>query len=137
MRLRQQELREALPFLTPLAHKVARVHGDHEPRLREVRDGLDVLAERLTTHLAREERVLDALALGVAPDSTDAVAMRADHVAMLAVLARIRAAAADFVVPDWACGSYTRLMQGLERLEGHLSQQVDLEDAELSRPTHA
>jgi iron-sulfur cluster repair protein YtfE (RIC family) len=33
----------ALPFLAPLAAKVARVHGDHNPKLLALRDALDDL----------------------------------------------------------------------------------------------
>ena len=48
-------LRESLPLLTPLATKVARVHGDHDPRLREVEASFAGLRELLFEHLEQQE----------------------------------------------------------------------------------
>jgi hypothetical protein len=45
------------------------------------------------------------------------------------VLGRLRGAATDYAVPEWGCRSYAMLMRGLERLDGQLSRQVELEDA--------
>lgn len=123
-------LRDALPFLVPLAKKVARVHGGHNARLLELNDAVAELSDALLPHLEREEQVLFP-----ALSKTDAEVIRAelsnmhdDHLEVKALLERVRVAADDFTLPDWACTSYTTLFRELEALESDVFEHVHLEN---------
>jgi regulator of cell morphogenesis and NO signaling len=125
-------LRQALPFVRALAAKVARVHGEHQPRLRDVDAIVAELAAALEPHLEQEEAVTFPAMLR--PESNRALiavevsAAREDHAAVGALLARLRAAADDFAPPDWACTSYRTLFAELEALEADVLQHVHLEN---------
>ncbi|MBK7859762.1 MAG: hemerythrin domain-containing protein [Archangiaceae bacterium] len=133
LRERRQTLRDTLPPLLPLAEKVARVHGDHELHLEEVSKRLADLSIRLIDHLDREDCVWPAAGEGPGPTSTaDAVILEADHVELRGLLHELRAAAGGYVVPDWACSSYQRLLRGLDHLHAEVSLQMQLENVALS-----
>ena len=125
-------LRKALPFVRPLAAKVARVHGDHNPALRDLDAAVGELAEVLPPHLDEEERVLfPALVAGAADRAAAAKqldAMASEHLAVAGLLQRIRAAADDFRVPDWGCNSYRTLFSELRQLESDTFTHVHLEN---------
>lgn len=125
-------LRRALPFITTLAAKVARVHGDHNPALRELDQAVAELAAALIPHLDEEEEVLfpammarHADARALAPGLE---AMTDDHHAVARLLERIRKAADDFTLPDWACTSYRTLFAELQKLEADTFTHVHLEN---------
>lgn len=125
-------LREALPFAVPLAKKVARVHGDHDPRLRDLRDAVEALGDSLVPHLDQEEKVLFPALTSAAGDAaliaTELADMHADHLEVAALLERIHAASGGFTVPDWACTSYSTLLRELCALEADLFTHVHLEN---------
>ncbi|MBL8957985.1 MAG: hemerythrin domain-containing protein [Myxococcaceae bacterium] len=131
LRERRQTLRESLPPLLPLAQKVARVHGAHDPYLEKVTVLLGALAERVTDHLDREDLLWPVERSGPA-GTADAVILKADHVEVRMLLYELRAAAGGYVPPDWACGSYRRLLYGLERLHAELFLQMEIENQTLS-----
>ncbi len=93
-------LGHARPFLAPLAAKVARVHGDHDPRLREVQEVFLSVVEALDAHV------------------DDDGAIDAGEVA--APLHRIRELTDGFAPPPWACTSYRRLLAELQGFEAHV-----------------
>lgn len=124
-------LRQALPFLVPLAQKVARVHGPGEPRLVELRELVIALGDALEPHLVEEEQELFPAML--AGDRADVVArglatMRAEHEAVGALLHRVRAVTGDFALPGTACNSYRTLFSELETLEADVLTHVHLEN---------
>lgn len=124
-------LHEALPFLEPLATKVARVHGDHNPKLVGVRDTFRALAESLEPHLQEEERVLFPALTASQPDrrliAAELESMQREHLHVGDLLARLRIDADDFAAPEWACGSYRTLMRELAALEIDTLRHVHLE----------
>lgn len=123
-------LHRTLPFLGPLAAKVARVHGTRQASLRQVAAWVDTLATTLERHLEEEEKVLFPALLG--RSTVDVIAMlkdmRSEHAAMGEMLAAMRAAAADYIAPDWACASYRTLMTELAELEADTLRHVHLEN---------
>ncbi len=123
-------LRKALPFLKPLAAKVARVHGDHNPRLRELDEAVARLSDSLLAHIDEEEAVLFPALTSAKANETEALfgAMREDHLAVAKLLEDVRRASEDFAVPEWACGSYRVLFGELEELEGDVFRHVHLEN---------
>lgn len=125
-------LRKVLPFVRGLATKVARVHGGTNPRLLDLHDAVEELAEALLIHLEEEERVLFPAMTSTDADpealTTSLTAMQDDHLAVAELLARIRAATEDFTLPDWACGSYRALFSELADLERDTFTHVHLEN---------
>jgi regulator of cell morphogenesis and NO signaling len=133
-------LRNALPFVRALAAKVSHVHGDHNPKLRELDEAVAELADTLIPHLDAEEQTLfPAL---TAPSTDRAVIARElaemvdEHHEVAALLERVRAASDDFLVPEWGCRSYRTLFTELRQLEGDLLRHVHLENHVL-RPRFA
>ncbi len=127
LRQLRRTLRESLPPLMPLAEKVARVHGGHDPRLVAVNEGLGELARRLVEHLDREDRAEP----GGQTSPAEAVALKAEHVEVRMLAHALRAAAGGYVPPDWACASYRQLFGRLERLHAELFFQIELESEAL------
>ncbi len=127
-----QYLHRTLPFLGPLAAKVARVHGNREASLRQVAAWVDTLATTLEVHLAEEERALFPALLGRRTRQSDVntmlKAMRSEHDSVGEMLASLRAAAADYVAPEWACASYRTLMAELAALEADTLRHVHVEN---------
>ncbi len=132
-------LHAELPRLDALAEKVATVHGDRHPELVAVRADVRALVDDLDPHLAKEERVLfplirelsaavDAGETPPAPLTAPIRVMRAEHDFTGELLAKLRADALDFALPDDACGSYQALYQGLAQLEADTHLHVHKEN---------
>ena len=51
-------LRDELPRLTALGHKVADAHGDHHPELKDISGLVDRLGEEMESHSRKEEMIL-------------------------------------------------------------------------------
>lgn len=125
-------VRVAMPFIRTLAAKVSRVHGDGEPRLRELEEVVEGLAEALLRHLDEEERFLFA-AMSTEKGATadfDAklAAVQADHATVAGWFARVRDVTGDFTTPAGACTSYRALFSELAQLESDVLLQVHLEN---------
>lgn len=125
-------LRRALPFVRALAQKVGRVHGDHNPKLRDLDQAVGELAEALIPHLDEEEEVLFPMLAARGSDPAERAkqldAMLVEHLAVAKLLSRIRAASDDFGLPDWACNSYRALFAELRQLESDTFTHVHLEN---------
>lgn len=127
-------LRNVLPFVDQLAQKVARVHGAKEPKLVPLGAAVAELRATLEAHLDEEESSLfpRLLAQPEQPDpgalQAELARMRDEHLAVAALLSRIRTLAADFEPPPWACGSYRTLLAELDHVEADTFEHVHLEN---------
>lgn len=125
-------LREALPFVLQVGDKVARVHGEHNPKLVTLAREIHAIAEALLPHLDFEEQVLFPRLLQVSPDASfiaaELDAMTTEHRAVGELLASIREACDDFTLPPWACNSYRALFAELAHLETDVLTHVHLEN---------
>jgi regulator of cell morphogenesis and NO signaling len=125
-------LRDALPSLRPLADKVARVHGEHNPKLVPLARTFHAIADALEPHLVQEEQVLFPALLAPVPDAAvvarELASMHEDHLAVGTLLGELRAQADEFTTPEWGCTSYRTLMAELEALEGDVLAHVHLEN---------
>jgi regulator of cell morphogenesis and NO signaling len=125
-------LRRVLPFVRTIGAKVARVHGDHDDRLRPLEVTIQTLADALEPHLDQEEEVLFPALMARDGDRTvirrELATMHDDHLAVGALLATIRQQTGDFAIPDWACNSYRALFAELEALEADILRHVHLEN---------
>jgi len=119
-----------MPFLSALAAKVARVHGDREPSLLEVAAQAEHLFQTLRTHLAEEEHELFPALLAERIDDAKPMlrAMRAEHEQVGTMLEDLRAACASYTPPAWGCTSYRTLMSELENLEADTLTHVHIEN---------
>ena len=133
-------LRRVLPAVVPRAAKVARVHGDHEPKMVELSAVVERLATTLDAHLLEEENVLFPALLGPqVPGSPAAAAvagglgtMIEEHHEVAALLERTRALTDGFQAPDWACTTVRVLFAELEALERDIHLHVHLENHALA-----
>ncbi len=125
-------LRRALPRVTPLLAKVAAVHGEHNPKLHELRSAFAELGDMLEPHLEFEEEILfPELARPDQPGASPSKhlkEMAREHLEVGTKLAQMRALADDFTTPPWGCSSYRALMTELQELEADVLQHVHLEN---------
>lgn len=131
-------LREELPRLDFMTRKVAAVHGDHEPRLLEVRRVFEAFHAEMASHTKEEdEQVFPAIRrlASANGDKTAASALRisiakleADHDHAGAALARFRELTDHYAPPDWACNTFRALYDGLAQLEENTHQHVHKEN---------
>jgi regulator of cell morphogenesis and NO signaling len=123
-------LDEELPRLVMLARKVARVHGDHEPRLEILETLVIDLVEDLVPHMEKEEQILFPWILrGEGRTAAGPVqVMEEEHEQVGDILRRIRSITGDYDIPAQACGSWRALWTGLEALEADLHEHIHLEN---------
>jgi regulator of cell morphogenesis and NO signaling len=136
-------VRSELPRLLPMAERCATKHGPAHPEILRVDQLLCVLADELTFHLNKEERILfpyiEALELnskgqGPVPHACFATvespiqAMVNEHEAAGALLEEMRAATTGFTPPAGTCPTLAGLYHGLEAFERDLHRHVHLEN---------
>lgn len=122
--------REQLPMLAAMAERVEDVHfGDDG-----VPDGLSVLLQQMIgemeVHMKKEELILfPAIRRGGMPGIEAPIAvMRADHAGHDRDLAEIRRLTGNLTMPDLACGTWTRLYEGLAEFIDDLTEHMRLEN---------
>lgn len=132
-------LREELPRLDFMTRKVAAVHGDHEPRLLEVRRVFETFHAEITSHTKEEdEQIFPAIrrletASGDKPAAAstlkDSLAkLESEHDSAGAALARFQALTDRYSPPEWACNTFRALYDGLAELEKNMHQHVHKEN---------
>lgn len=132
-------LKEELPRLDFMTEKVARVHGEHEPRLAKTREAFVAFKAELEPHMVKEEQVLFPLIreLDAATSKVDfhcgSVAnpirqMEHEHDSAGDAMAILRESTDDFTPPEWACNTYRAMLDALEYLEGNMHQHVHKEN---------
>mgnify|MGYP003390470922 FL=1 len=122
--------REQLPMLTAMAERVEEVHfGDDG-----VPEGLAVLLQQMIgemeVHMKKEELILfPAIRRGGMPGIEQPIAvMRADHAGHDRDVAEIRRLTANLTLPEGACGTWTRLYDGLAEFVDDLTEHMRLEN---------
>lgn len=132
-------LKDELPRLAFLTKKVAAVHGDDYPWLREVHQVYIRLAEELSSHLQKEEvvlfpaiRNLEQKGDSAAPFGHDlsrpVFMMEHEHAEAGEALAKLRELTSDFTPPASACNSFRAMLQGLEELERDTHEHISKEN---------
>lgn len=128
--------REQLPMLAAMAERVEDVHfGDDG-----VPDGLSVLLQQMIgemeIHMKKEELILfPAIRRGGMPGIEAPIAvMRADHAGHDREVAEIRRRTGNLTLPDGACGTWTRLYEGLTEFVADLTEHMRLENEVLFPP---
>ncbi len=132
-------LKEELPRLDFMTRKVAAVHGEHEPRLLEVRRVFETFNEAMTTHTREEdETVFPAIRqLETANGNKAAVAsglkttltkLESEHDSAGAALEQFNALTDSYTPPEWACNTFRALYDSLAQLEKNMHQHVHKEN---------
>lgn len=136
-------LRSAMPVIAAHTKKIAAAHGVRHPELAAIAEAFDAVAAELTTHMAKEEKILFPYISAVA----DAVSrgdqlprapfgsidnpirmMEHEHEIAGSLTARIRALSGGFVVPEDGCTTYRVCFEELEAFERDLHEHVHLEN---------
>ncbi|EMA40539.1 iron-sulfur cluster repair di-iron protein [Halobiforma nitratireducens] len=132
-------LRRDLPDLEALAEKVARVHGDTHPELRDVEAEFHELKADLLEHVDEEEQVafpvikkLDTGTELTATEREDLLAelesLEDDHDETATRLERLNDLTDGYEPPEDACRSYRELFRRLEELERDAHMHVHREN---------
>ena len=135
--------RTELQRLTALANKVNNRHGAGHSELAQVQELVQQIADEMTPHMEKEERILfpyitDLEAAAVASAAKPHVcfgsvadpiaAMMAEHDLVGAALASIRSLTNNFVLPEGACPTYHALYTTLADFEALTHRHVHLEN---------
>lgn len=131
-------LRDELTRLDFMTRKVAAVHGDDEPRLREIRAVFEQFSAEIVHHALEEEQVAfpQVRALESSTETTLNVdelravftQLEGEHDAAGEALAKFRTLTDDFTPPEWACNTFRALYDGLRQLEADMHQHVHKEN---------
>ncbi len=132
-------LREELPRLDQITEKVARVHGEKDKRLLQVRDAFCALQDELMSHMLKEERILFPLIRQM--EASDEPAnfhcgsianpirqMEAEHDSAGDALSLMRSATDAYAPPEWACNTYRAMLDALATLERDMHQHIHKEN---------
>lgn len=128
-------VRRALPVISQFAQKVARVHGESDPRLVKIYYAFTELGRAMLEHLESEEKkvfpgiLASAKGKRVANEERDMVEdMESEHELVGGLMADIRNWSDDFTPPDWACNTYRVLFASLAEFERDLHRHVFIEN---------
>jgi regulator of cell morphogenesis and NO signaling len=129
-------LRRELPRLRGLLAKLARVHGDRHPELRDALAVFEPFANDLERHMAKEERVLFPLITriesGEVPPTPFVLqpieVMEAEHDDAGRALAKLRRVTGGYAVPSDGCNTYRAAMSALADLEADMHAHVHKEN---------
>ncbi|HPY31896.1 MAG TPA: iron-sulfur cluster repair di-iron protein [Verrucomicrobiota bacterium] len=134
-----QFLREELPRLDFMTRKVAAVHGDHEPRLHEVRRVFEAFQADMATHTDEEDQIVfpkirqwEAKTGDKTAETAELKAifakLESEHDEAGAALARFKELTDNYTPPEWACNTFRALYDGLRQLEKETHQHVHKEN---------
>ena len=132
-------LREELPRLDFMTKKVAAVHGEHEPRLHELRTAFEGFRDELLQHMSKEEQVLFPMirqieqADGPVRFHCGSLAnpirmMEHEHDNAGSALERFRELTDGYTPPEWACNTFRAMYDALAALEPNMHQHVHKEN---------
>lgn len=133
-------LREELPRLEFMTHKVAKVHGENWPWLIELAQVFDALNAELTTHMMKEEQVLFPairdLEAGRVPQSScgshlegPISMMEHEHDNAGQALARMNELSGGYQPPEDACNTFRAMLDSLAELEQDMHRHVHKENS--------
>lgn len=136
-------VRESLPLLREFTTKVARVHGHHEPALVEIASLFEQIADEMSLHMEKEERVLFPYIKRLDGDGAVGDAVRSipfgsvenpirmmedEHERVGSLMHQIRLLSNNYTPPEHACATYRVAFAKLEEFEDDLHRHVHLEN---------
>lgn len=135
-------LREELPRLSRLLHKLASNHADRDPALPEIESVYTGLRQELELHLAKEEQILFPMIREIEAGNVRAAShcgsvrnpifvMEREHDGARKALASLRALTNGYTAPEWACNTHRAVIESLDTLEQDLNRHIFKEDVVL------
>jgi regulator of cell morphogenesis and NO signaling len=136
-------VKQELPRISQLLHKVVSVHGKNRPELGQIQKAFQGMAEELNSHLLKEEHILFpyivALESAVENDKPKPIPafgtvgnpvhmMEMEHDSAGDALKEISKLSSNHTPPDDACFSYRTLYTVLKEFETDLHQHIHLEN---------
>ncbi|MDB5263516.1 MAG: hemerythrin [Adhaeribacter sp.] len=136
-------VREALPALTEYTTKIAGVHGENHPELKEIARHFAAVASELNAHMPKEERILfpyirrlneaDKAGISVVKPGFGSIQnpinmMEMEHEAAGNSMEAIRELSNNYVVPADGCTTYRLAFAKLQEFESDLFQHIHLEN---------
>ena len=130
-----RRLREELPELVALAHRVESRHAEKESCPRGLAAHLEAVHASVVEHLAKEEQILFPMIRdGRARVAAGPIGvMESEHLDHAENLERTRALTADLTPPEEACPTWRALLLRLGALEAELMEHIHLENNVLFR----
>ena len=138
VQVHHEYLREELPRLDFMTRKVAAVHGEHEPRLLEIRQVFTEFNAAMSSHTVEEETLIFPAIreLETTDRATDKVSslkaslekLESEHDQAGAALVRLNELTDGYNPPEWACNTFRALYDGLSNLEKETHQHVHKEN---------
>lgn len=128
---------KSLPLLVAYTEKIASVHGDRHPELREVARLFSHINEELLQHLKNEEEVLfPAIKEVLKSGSINAKATVRSEISRLSdehesaggAMDKINVITSGYLVPDDGCNTYQVTFRLLSQFEDDLHTHVHLEN---------
>lgn len=140
-------LRDELPRLGDLAHKVAGAHGERHPEYVTLYKQFGPFRGELEMHMAKEERILFPAIRGLEDGAGSAFhcgdlsapiqVMEMEHDAAGEFLRKFAELTQGYTPPEDACGSLLALLDGLATLEADLHLHIHKENNILFPRTRA
>ena len=135
-------VRQSMPILADLSHKVADHHGKTNPELNEINDKVAAMLSELNVHLKKEENILfpyikqleySKANEGMAPSGFGSIqqpisVMENDHDVVGDLAAEIKTLSDNYTPPVNACNSYSLFYKKLEEFENDLHFHIHLEN---------
>jgi len=136
-------VKQEIPRLQQLLHKVVSVHGKNHPELGKIQQTFQGMAAELASHMMKEENILfphivaleNAVSNGRPKPrpmfgtlSNPVRMMELEHDSAGAAIKSISELSGNYTPPDEACFSYKTLYSALKEFESDLHQHVHLEN---------
>ena len=132
-------LHRELARMRELVAKVAKAHGDTDPRLIRLNQVFQRFQEEMELHMAKEEQILFPLVRKLAKgESLEAFhcggvrgpvsVMRHEHDEHAVNLGLIKELTENFTVPEYACNTYRATLDALVELERDLHRHIHKEN---------
>lgn len=127
-------IRQNLSIIGEFAEKVAKVHGQHEPKTIEIAKLFSSISSELTAHMIKEEFVLFPAIKAKTDnpifefDEKTLALVEDEHEEVSAIIKRIRELSSDYTPPEWACNTFKALYFKLEEFTNDLYQHIHLEN---------
>jgi regulator of cell morphogenesis and NO signaling len=132
-------LHSELPRLDQMMAAVLSAHGEMDSRLSQLSETFRMLAAELSGHMMKEEQILFPMVRQL--DSSDRTPafhcgslanpirqMGVEHVQAEALLEKLHELTDGYSVPEWACGTYRGLLDGLAHFEQDTRLHIEKEN---------
>jgi len=132
-------LHAELPRMQAIVEKVARAHGETDPRLIQVHQVFQRFSGEMELHMAKEEQILFPLVRRMAGGASAASfhcgsvrgpisVMRHEHDDHAVNLGLLKELTDNFAVPEYACNTYRAMLDALQELELDLHRHIHKEN---------